>query len=360
MEKRRKSNTLVTLDDVAQRVSFSRVTVSKALRGHPDISDATARKIRKVAEKLGYRPNLIARSLSARRSNMIGLVVPRIANFFFGSVIEGIYNTAFSNNYETILTVSQENPERERRHLQTLVLMQVDGIMISVTQGTRDMEIFEWIRQLGIPLLFLDRMPSPPPQGVSSVCVDDNGGAQQAIEHAIHLGYRKIACIGGDPHINIGRDRAAGFKAAMKAHGLPVEKRWMVGAGYDKQTGYDAILRLYADHQVPELVFAVTYPVALGAYEAAKKLGLSIPHDMDVICFGDSDAAPVISPALSCVRPPSYELGAKGVEMMLNILAHPEMAQEQHVVLPAELVLRETCTGYNVTNASRSSKPASV
>jgi LacI family transcriptional regulator len=352
MKGTRKINTLATLDDIAQRVKVSRVTVSKALRGHPDISDKTARLVRKVAEEIGYRPNIIARSLSARRSNMIGLVVPKIAHFFFGSVIEGIYNAAFSNNYETILTVSQENPERERRHLQTLVSMRVDGIIISVSQGTRDLEIFHWIRKLGVPLLFVDRQPSPAPEGFSSVLVDDKGGTFRAIEHAISIGYRKIGCIGGDARINIAKDRAAGFEAAMKAHGLPLEKRWMIGGGFSKETGYDALLKLHAERQLPELIFAMTYPVALGIYEAAKELGLSIPEDVDIICFGDSDVSRVISPALSCVRQPSYELGTKGVEMMLNILAHPESTKEQHLVLPADLIVRETCTGKNVLKAT--------
>jgi LacI family transcriptional regulator len=352
MKNTRKINTLATLDDIAQRVKVSRVTVSKALRGHPDISDKTARMVRKVAEEIGYRPNIIARSLSARRSNMIGLVVPKIAHFFFGSVIEGIYNAAFSNNYETILTVSQENPDRERQHLQTLVSMRVDGIIISVSQGTRDVEIFQWIRKLGVPLLFVDRRPTPAPEGFSSVLVDDKGGTFKAIEHAISIGYRKIGCIGGDTRINIGKERTAGFEAAMKAHGVPVEKRWIIPGGFSKETGYDAVLKLHAERQLPELIFAMTYPVALGVYEAVKELGLSIPQDVDVICFGDSDVSRVISPALSCVRQPSYELGSKAVEMMLNILAHPELTHEQHLVLPADLIVRETCTGKNVLKAT--------
>jgi LacI family transcriptional regulator len=359
MKNTRKINTLTTLDDIAQRLKVSRVTVSKALRGHPDISDSTARRVRKVAEELGYRPNIIARSLSARRSNMIGLVVPKIAHFFFGSVIEGIYNATFSNNYETILTVSQENPERERRHLQTLVSMRVDGIVISVSQGTKDLEIFRWIRKLGVPLLFVDRQPFPPPEGFSSVLVDDKGGAFKAVEHAISIGYRKIACIGGDTRINIGKERTAGFEAAMKAHNISIEKRWIVPGGFSKDTGYDAVLRLHAERQLPDLIFAMTYPVALGVYEAAKELGLSIPEDVDVICFGDSDVSRVISPALSCVRQPSHELGSKAVEVMLNILAHPESAHEQHLVLPADLIVRETCTGKNMLKATGRGKGTS-
>lgn len=352
MKNIRKGGTLATLDDIAQRVKVSRVTVSKALRGHPDISDKTAKLVRKVAEEIGYRPNIIARSLSARRSNMIGLVVPKIAHFFFGSVIEGIYNAAFSNNYETILTVSQENPDRERLHLQTLVSMRVDGIIISVSQGTKDLEVFHWIRKLGVPLLFVDRQPNPPLEGFSSIMVDDRACAFKAVEHAINVGYRRIACVGGDSRINIGKERAAGFEAAMKAHGIPVEKKWIVPGGYSRETGHDAVLKLHAERQLPDLIFAMTYPVALGVYEAAKELGLSIPEDVDVICVGDSDVSRVISPALSCVRQPSFELGVKAVEVMLNLLAHPESAREQRLVLPADLIVRETCTGKNVLKAT--------
>ena len=156
----------IRLEDIAKQLDVSRVTVSKALRGHPDISSEMTKRVRKVADDLGYSPNIIARSLSARRSNMIGLVVPKIAHFFFGAVIESVYNAAFEHNIETILTVSQENAERERKHLQTLVSMRVDGIIISISQETRDVEIFRWIKQMGIPLLFLDRRPDPPARRV--------------------------------------------------------------------------------------------------------------------------------------------------------------------------------------------------
>lgn len=306
----------------------------------------TSARVRKMAEQLGYSPNLIARNLSARRSHMIGLVVPKIAHYFFGALIEGVYDAAFANNYETLLTVSQENPERERKHLQTLVSMRVDGIIISISETTRDLEIFQWIRKLGVPLLFLDRYPDPMPAGFSSVVVDDRGGTFHAIEHAIKTGYRKIACIGGHPHINIGRNRLLGFEAAMKEYGVPVNRRWVVKGGFGKETGYDGLLDLHANGQVPELIFAMTYPIALGVYEAAKELGLCIPRDVDVISFGDSDVSRVISPALSCVTQPSDETGRKAVELMLSMITHPD-SREQHLVLPTELVLRETCTGKN-------------
>jgi LacI family transcriptional regulator len=338
----------VTLDDIARRLKVSRVTVSKALRGHPDIADDTAARVRKTAEEMHYSPNIIARSLSARRSHMIGLVVPKIAHFFFGSVIEGVYDAAFHANYETILTVSQENPDRERKHLQALVSMRVDGIIISISQETRDLEVFSWIRKTGIPLLFLDRCPDPPIPGFNSVTCDDFGGTSRAIEHAISLGYREIACIGGNTHINIGRQRLDGFTGALQAHGLPIREEWMITGGFGTQAGHDGFLQLRATKRVPELIFAMTYPIALGVYEAAREVGLKIPSDVDVLSFGDSDVGKMISPALSCVRQPSYELGSKGVELLLKLIGHPEAGGDQRLVLPTELLLRETCTGKNL------------
>ncbi|MGA9364219.1 MAG: LacI family DNA-binding transcriptional regulator [Bacteroidota bacterium] len=348
-----KRHSHITLNDIAKRLGVSRVTVSKALRGHPDISEETVRRVRKVTEELGYSPNIIARSLSARRSNMIGLVVPKIAHFFFGSVIEGVYNMALENNYETILTVSQENAELERKHLQTLVSMRVDGIIISISQTTRDVGVFTWIRKMGFPLLFLDRRPEPPLPGFNSVLADDKGGAFKAVEQAIKVGYRKIACIGGNTHINIGKNRLLGFETAMKQHGIPIKKEWIITGGFGKNVGYDGFMQLHSSGRAPDFIFAMTYPIALGVYEAAKELGLRIPDDIDLISFGDSDVTRVISPALSCVAQPSFELGSKAAELMLKTILHPDSAGEQHLVLPADLLIRETCTGKNTVVAQK-------
>lgn len=338
----------ITLDDIAKKLKVSRVTVSKALRGHPDISDKTAKRIRKVASDLGYSPNFIARNLSARRSNMLGVVIPKIAHFFFGSVIESIYNTAFDNNYETILTVSQENAERELKHIQTLVSMRVDGMIISVSQETRDAEIFKWVKKMGIHVVFVDRMPEPGVPGFSSVMVNDKGGTFQAIEHAITVGYRKIGFVGGNPQINIGRNRLLGFEEAMKEFDVPIKREWIVQSGFGKDDGYAGFKQLYAAGKLPEFVFAVTYPVALGIYEAAKDLGLRIPQDVDVMCFGDSDVNRFLSPSLSCVHQPTQELGTKAVQMILEMIRNPEEVKEQHIEIPTELILRETCIGKNL------------
>lgn len=338
-----KNGSHVTINDIAKRLKVSQVTVSKALRGHPDISVETTKRVKKVANELGYSPNFMARNLSARRSNMLGLVVPKVAHFFFGSVIEGVYNTAFENHYETILTVSQENAEREKKHLETLVSMRVDGILISISQDTHDFDIFKWIRKKGIPLLFIDRIPEPPLSGFSSVMGNDTEGTYMAIEHVIKIGYRKLGFIGGNPAISIGKNRLKGFRGALEEYGIPFKEEWIIPGGFGKSEGYNGFKKLCNNGDLPEFVFAVTYPVALGIYEAAKELGVKIPDDMDIMSYGDSDVSRFLSPALSCVRQPTNELGARAVQVMLETIADPDVTREHHVVLPTQLVIRETC-----------------
>lgn len=336
-------NAHITLADIAERLSVSRVTVSKALRGHPDISEEMAKKIRKMATDLGYSPNRMARNLSSRRSHLLGLVVPKIAHFFFGSVIESVYNRALEHKYETILMVSHENDEQEVHNLQTLVSMRVDGIIISVSARTHDIKVFEWIKKVGIPLLFIDRLPYPSPKNSVGVIVDDYGGARRAVEQAFAVGYDSIAFIGGEKNVNIGKDRFQGYLDAMREHGLAVNENLVYHGGYGTESGYEGLKRLVSMGTLPQCIFAVTYPVALGVYEAAKSLNIRIPSDVDIICFGDSDVGRLITPALSCISQPTQRLGVEAVNLMMKMIESPETVSPGNLVIPTELVLRETC-----------------
>ncbi|MCB0744193.1 MAG: LacI family DNA-binding transcriptional regulator, partial [Ignavibacteriae bacterium] len=297
------ANKSIRLSDIAKKLDVSTVTVSKALRDHPDISSQTKKLIISVANEMGYTPNFMARNLSSRKSNTIGVVVPKIAHFFFGSIIESIYDVAFRNNYEIILTVSQEDAERERKHIQTLLSMKVDGILISISQETKDYSIFETVKARGVPIVFMDRIPKI--KNIDTVFVDDRGGAFKAVEHAIKLGYTKIGHFAGYSEINIGRERYLGFEDAMKKHNLPVNQEWVFHGGFGEKYGYDSFIKLYKENNLPDLIFTVTYPVALGIYMAASEVNMKIPEDIDVICFGDAKVQKFLSPPLSCVTQPT-------------------------------------------------------
>lgn len=335
----------ITLSDIATKLDVSIVTVSKALRGHPDISSQMVKQIRKVADDMGYTPNFMARNLSSRKSNTIGLVVPKIAHHFFGAMIESIYNIAFKNNYEIILTVSHEDAEMERKHIQTLLSMRVDGIMISITQETKDYSIFETISKRGVPIVFVDRIPQIP--NSNTVSVNDRGGAFKAVEHAIKLGYRNIAHFSGYPEINIGRQRYLGFEEAMKKYGVPINPEWVIQGGFGEKYGYNALMHLYQKNNLPDLIFTVTYPVALGVYSAARELNLKIPDDIDVICFGNARVQNFLSPPLSCINQPTDLLAEASMEILLDNLSTGEGFEPRSIEIETDLILRGTCVQFN-------------
>lgn len=335
----------VTLNDIAVKLNITAVTVSKALRDHPDISPATTKLIKKVAEELGYMPNIMARNLSARKSNTIGVVLPKIAHTFFGSVIENIYDLAATRGYEVILTISQENPEREKRHIQSLLAMKVDGIIVSISEKTKNTDSFELVKRRGVPIVFIDRIPEM--NDVSTVTVDDRGGASKAIEHAINVGYKKIGHFAGYKEINIGRERYLGFKAAMEKNNIEINQDWIVEGGFSEKHGYDSFMKLYVEKKLPDLIFAVTYPVAFGIYMAAAEVGLKIPDDVDLICFGNAQAHNFLSPPLSCVDQPTSLICKNAMDILLENISVGEDYIPQKVVIETDLILRGTCISYH-------------
>ncbi len=337
----------VTLNDIAKKLGVSIITVSKALRGHPDISSATATLIKKTADELGYLPNFMARNLASRKSKSIGVVLPQIAHHFFSTIMDYIYDYATLHNYQVFLTVSQENAEMQKKQIQTLLSMRVDGLIVSISQDTSSFEIFENALKQQIPIVFMDRIPDI--SNCNTVTVDDKGGAYRATEHAIKLGYRKIAQFAGYSNINIGRERITGFKQALTDNGIEINNDWIIEGDYEEKHGYDSFMKLYKENNMPDLILAVTFPVAIGIYTAAKEVGMRIPDDIDLICFGNSPVQEFLSPPLSCVNQPTDRLAKKSVDLLLENIDNSEKFNYQQIVVDTELILRGTCIKYNKT-----------
>ena len=331
----------IKLSDIAKRLNVSSVTVSKSLRGHPDISAETVKKVKAVAKELGYVPNFMARNLSSKNSKMIGVIVPKIAHFFFSTVIESVYDVAFENGYEIVLTVSQENPEREILHIQSLLSMRVDGLIISVTENTIDYTIFDTIRKMGLPITFIDRII--PLKEFNTIVNDDYSGAFTATEQAIQCGYKKLGTIGGFQHTNIGRDRLKGFKDALKKYKLPIYPEKIILGGFSDEDGYKGFMKMYSSGNLPEFILAVSFPVALGIYKAANELGLSIPKDFDIICFGNAGFNQFLVPKMTIIDQPAAGMGRAAVELTLENIRNAEYFQAKHIKMPTKLILGETC-----------------
>lgn len=331
----------ITLKDIAAKLNVSPVTISKALRNHPDISKKTKSLVIKTAEEMGYTPNFMARNLSSKKTYTIGLIVPKIAHFFFGAIIESIYDIAYNSGYEIILMVSQESEEKEKKHIQTLLSMKVDGILISISEKTKDYSIFKSVDKHKVPIVFIDRVPDI--KNVNKVFVDDKDGAFKAIEHVIKLGYTNIAHFAGYNKVNIGRQRYLGFAEAMQKYKIPIKKKWVIEGGFGEKHGYDSFMKLYNSRNLPEIIFTVTYPVALGIYKAVEELNLKIPNDIDVICFGDANEQKYLSPPLSCITQPTSAMARHSMEILLAKMSDDEDVEVKSVILPTELTIRGTC-----------------
>ena len=326
----------VRLIDIAERLGLTKVSVSKALRDHPDISADTRELVKRTAAEMGYTPNLLARSLSSKRSRTLGVVVPKVAHTFFSSVIDAIQRRATEEGYGIVLAVSNETAALERQHIERLLAMHVDGLLVSVSKEPPDLAIYERVRDLKVPLVFFDRQV--PGLGFSSVTVDDRAGAERGVERLIEDGHRAIAHIAGTRDVEIGEARRAGFEAAMRKHGLPVRDEWVVEGGFDEDHGYRAFEQILRSGEIPEAVFAVTFPVSLGVRGALRAVRPDLLDKIAICAFGEGKPSEFYAYPHLCVRQPTDAMGEVALRLLLDQIEGDAPEEPQHVVLETDVV----------------------
>ncbi len=326
----------VRLIDIAERLNITKVTVSKALRDQPDISKDMRALVKKTAAEMGYTPNLVARSLSSQRSHILGVVVPKIAHPFFAAVIDAIQEEATKKGYGILLAVSNENAALERQHIERLLAMRVDGLLVSVSKQQPDLSVYQQVRDMHMPLVFFDRQIED--AGFSSITIDDRLGAFHAVDHLIQQGYRKIAHIAGTHDVAIGRERRAGYEEALRKHDLPVFEPWVIAGGFDEWHGYDAFVQILHTDALPDAVFAVTFPVGLGVYGAMREHAPDLLDTVQILTFGDGEVNAFYPYPHLCVRQPTQEMGHRAVEILLAEIEGTADGPAQRVVLQTSLV----------------------
>ncbi len=332
----------VTLKQIAAAAKTSVSTVSMALSDHPHISSVTKIEIREIAKKMGYSPNLIARKLSSRKKRTLGLIVPKVAHPFFSEAIEAIYDEAHQQGYDIFMMVSGEDATLEAHHIKTLLGLQVDGFLISVTEKTTDLSPFESILLNNRKLVFFDRIIEN--LGCSSVVCDDYQGCYNLVSYAVDNGYTEIGHIAGFSNIYIGRERRRGFEQALLDRNIPANPDWIVEGGFDQSDGFAAMKKLYERGPLPQLICSVSFAAALGALSAIRELGLSIPHDLDLISFGDSEYNSLMKPSLTAAHLDAKGMGKKAVSLLIAQLNGLENTKEK-VIVPTRLVIHETGHG---------------
>jgi LacI family transcriptional regulator len=322
--------------DIARKLNVSRITVSKALRDHPDISAAMKKKVLETAEKLGYTPNLIAQNLTSRKSFTIGLVIPDLENSFFAYAADSIIDAASEKNYNVFVTVSRENQNNEKLNIHKLIGMRVDGLLVCISQQTNNSQIFDHVKKLNIPLVFFDRNF----EGLDfpNVTFDDRYGAYVAMEEIIKEGYTKIAHLAGYSNVSIGRERCAGYKKALEKNGIKINPKWIIEGGFEVKDGYKSFMRLYHSKNLPEIIFTVNDRAALGVYHAAKEVGVRIPEDIGIAAFGFNEVAGTFTPQLSIINQNPRKIGLAAVKMLLEEIEHKKTSKLQKKIIEEEFL----------------------
>lgn len=305
----------VTIKDIAEKLNVSPSTVSRSLKDHPDISEKTRNAVKELAKLLGYKPNLIALHLKNSRTNTIGLLVPEIEHHFFSSIINGVEEVAYQNNYNVLIVQSNESYLREVLNTQTLLGNRVDGMLASFSKETKDFSHFQQLIDNEIPLVFYDRAVDELQADV--VVVDDYSGAYNAVTHLIKRGCRRIAFYSAPQHLLLGKDRLQGYTDAIKHNNIEFNKDLVYSCDtFDSAVKISQSILKKVDR--PDGVFAVNDLTAVGVMKAAKKLGIKIPEELKAVGFENSNTASICDPELTSVDQFGYYLGKKAMDILLG------------------------------------------
>jgi LacI family transcriptional regulator len=326
--------------DIAKELNISRVTVSKALRDHPDISTAMKKKISIVARKMGYVPNLIARQLNSRRTFTIGIVVPDLENSFFSYIVDSMIDYATEHNYYVILTVSREKENIERQNIENLIGMRVDGLLVCLSQETIDRRVFTTVGKMKIPLVFFDRAFEN--MKFSWVVFNDKPGAANSLNRIIQEGYTKIGNFAGYSKTNIGKERSEGFREALTKNKIQIRKEWILEGGFEFKDGYESFKKLNSQGNLPEVILTVNDRVALGAYKAAKEAGLRIPEDIGIFGFGFSEITDFFDPQLTVINQDPRKMGLEAVRLLINEIEQKTKKGLSKVFIEEEFLWRKS------------------
>ncbi len=320
---------MVTVYDVAQACGLSIASVSRALNGQPGVSRATAERIARIAGELGYQPNEVARSLVAKSTQTIALLVPDITNPFFPELVKGVQSVADENDLLLLLVDAPKDADELRPRLAALQRKQVDGILLvaSALDG-RTEELFG-----DVPAVLLDRGRSG---RHATVRVDQEAAGYAATRHLIDAGHTRIGHLAGPEVLEVSQDRRAGWARALTEAGLPVEDRLVLAGDFEEEGGHRAGAQLLERNPDLTAVFAANDLSAIGLLALCAERGIDVPRDLSVVGLDGIELARYTTPALTTVAQPIRELGEAACRSLLALISGGGPVAD--VTLPTRLV----------------------
>ena len=337
----------LTLKDLAQKLGLSTSTVSRALQNNPAISDDTRLRVNKLAKKIGYYPDALAKSLKNKKSYTIGVIVPEISHFFFSSVIDGIEDVTYKDGYTILVTKSNEDFEREVLNLESLISNRVAGVIASISQNTKTGKHFYNIINRGIPLVLFDRVLDD--LDVHKIVGDDFEKVYEMVNHLIDSGYQNIAYLAGPSHLNITMNRVDGYKKALIDNNIELMDGLIININLNENDGFEGAKTLIREFPKVDAICCVNDPVALGVYKYLNKVGIKIPDKVGVTGFSNNPSSEIINPTMTTVDQQGYQMGKKAAEILLQKINNESIdSLDKTHIIEGELIIRDSSRKNNI------------
>lgn len=338
-----KSDRPVTIKDIARRFRCSPSTVSRALNDHPAINEDTRRNIQEYAREVGYQRNELSLSLLNKKSDTLGVVVPTLSAYYESAMMEGLHSVLQPMGYTLNICVTNERYVLEKEHINKLLSNRVEGIFISVSQETYDSGHYKHLQEVinrRVPLIFIDREY----QGISTdrVMVDDYHGAYSAVEHLVQMGCKRIAHLRGPQGLTVSEQRLRGYLDCLNKYNLPIEEELIKATNFKVESAIVPSIWLFGMPQPPDAVFGVNDQVTIGAMRVALDKGFKIPQDVAFVGFDNSPISAYVYPSLTTVSRPGRKIGEEASRLFLNQALRQDSVPPENIILPSELVIRES------------------
>lgn len=326
----------VTIYDIAKALDVSPSTVSRSLKRHPSISKETIRRVQKHAKKVGYRSNIFAQNLRRQKTNIIGVIVPRLNSHFMSAAISGMEKVANQNGYNIIISQSLETAAKEAANVETMLNQRVDGLIVSLAYDTEQISHFE---NIGVPLIFFDRISNF--TASSNVVINNFEAAYNTVSHLIVEGCGQIVHITGNLTRNVYADRLEGYKQALADHNISYSSDLLIINNLNEEDGYDAARKILNMNPRPDGIFVSNDLCAVSCMVQLKEEGIRIPRDIAVAGFNNDPVSRFVEPGLTTVHYNGNEIGEVVARRLIKQIGE-NSSETGTITLSSKLIIRES------------------
>lgn len=328
-----------TLKDIAEKLSVSASTVSRALQNNPRISKDIRELILKTAKEMRYFENKNFVLEPSKRMNVIGVIIPKINYHLYATAISGIEKIAEENNMRIIICQSNESYEREKLLVKELVEIGVRGLIVSHAGGTKEFDHFLEAKKNNIPLVFFNRLCDEVDS--DKVVIDNFRAAYEATQHLIDIGCKNISYIGGPKDMQISNTRQRGYKKALKDNKIKLNEKLIDYCNFTRESNLSTARRLLYTPNYPDGILCFSDQVAISVMLAAKERGLSIPEDISIIGFNNEPVDELIQPSLTSIDQPGYEMGVTSAKLIIKRIKNYK-GKHARKILNSSLIIRNS------------------